>query len=148
MLIIINTVRTIIIKILIVACIPLELKRGHVTARRSIPHVDFSEPSAIDMEPQVNVSHQLRGLLPDLVNKRMNKNTCNKPSMSLYCKYVVGQMIFSTHCIVLKLTYDMRGFTYYLTCEVNIMPFFLLGSSWVLPLPGESSNKLRGLGYE
>ena len=38
-----------------------------------MPHVDFSEPSAIDMEAQVNVSHQLRGLLPDLVNKRMNK---------------------------------------------------------------------------
>ena len=27
------------------------------------------------------------------------------------------------------------------------MPFFLLGSSWMLPLRGKSSNKLRGLGY-
>ena len=75
-----NTVETIVIKILISACIPLELKRGHVTARWSIPHVDISEPSAIDMDTQVNVSHQLKGLLPDLVNKRMNTNTCNKPS--------------------------------------------------------------------
>ena len=65
--------RTIVIKLLIAACIPLELKRGHLTAHRNMPHVDFSEPSAIDMEAQVNVSHQLRGLLPDLVNKRMNK---------------------------------------------------------------------------
>ena len=91
---------------MIAACIPLELKRGHVIARRSIPHVDFSEPSAIDTEAQVNVSHQLRGPLPDLVSKRMNTNICNKPSTSLYRKYVVGQMIFSTHCIVLKLTYE------------------------------------------
>ena len=75
-----NTVRTIVIKILISACILLELKRGHVTARRSIPHVNFSEPSAIDMDAQVNVSHKLRGLLPDLVNKQMNTNACNKPS--------------------------------------------------------------------
>ena len=45
---------------MIAACIPLELKRGHVTAPRSIPLVDFSEPSAIDMEAQVNVSQQLR----------------------------------------------------------------------------------------
>ena len=58
---------------MIAACIPLELKRGHLPAHRNMPHVDFSEPSAIDMEAQVNVSHQLRGLLPDLVNKRMNK---------------------------------------------------------------------------
>ena len=132
---------------MIAACIPLELKRGHVTACRSIPHVDFSEPAAIDMEAQVNASHQLRGLFPDLVNKRMNTNTRNKPSTLLYRKFVVGQMIFSTHCIVVKLTYDMRGLTYFLTFEVNIMPFFLLGSSWVLPLRGESSNKLQGLGY-
>ena len=70
-------------------------------------------------------------------------------------------MIFSTHCIVLKMAYDMRGFTYFLTCKVNIMPFFLLGSRrelrvslnshismmnylLVLPLRGEGSNKLRG----
>ena len=45
------------------------------------------------------------------------------------------------------MTYDMRGLTYFLTCEVNIMPFFLLGSSWVQPLRGESSNKLRELRY-
>ena len=88
-----STVRTIVIKVLIAACIPLELKREHLTAHRSIPHVDFSEPSAIDMEAQVNVSHQLRGLLPDLVNKRMNTNTCNKSRTSFYSKYVVCQMI-------------------------------------------------------
>ena len=88
-----QTVRTIVIKVLIAACIPLELKRGHLTARRSIPHVDFSEPSAIGMEAQVNVKHQLRGLLPDLLNKRMNTSTCNKSSTSFYSKYVVRQMI-------------------------------------------------------
>ena len=76
---------------LIAACIPLELKREHLTAHRNIPHVDFSEPSAIDMEAQVNVSHQLWGLLPDLVNKRMNTNTCNKSSTSFYSKYAVCQ---------------------------------------------------------
>ena len=59
---------------------------------------------------------------------------------------------------------DMRHLTYFLTCEVNIMPFFLMGKLqglgvslntyinvmnylWVLPLWGESSNKLRELGY-
>ena len=88
-----NTVRTMLRKVLIAACIPLELKREHLTAHRSIPHVDFSEPSAIDMEAQVNVSHQLRGLLPDLVNKRMNTNTCNKSSTSFYIKYAVCQTI-------------------------------------------------------
>ena len=76
----------------------------------------------------------------------MNTNTCNKQSTSLYLKYTVRQMIFSTYCIVFKLTY-IRGLTYFLTCEVNIMPFFSLGSSWVLPFRGESSNKLRGSGY-
>ena len=116
------------------------------------------------MEAQVNVCHQLRLLLPDLVNKRANTNTCNKPSTSFYRKYVVCQMIFSTLCIVLKMTYDMRGLTYFLMCEVNIMPFFLLGSQrgmvvrlnihinvmnylLVLPLRGKGSNKLRGLEY-
>ena len=78
---------------MIAACIQLELKRGHLTVRSGIPHVDFSEPSAKDMEAQVNVSHQLRGLLPDLVNKRMNTNTCNKSSTSFYSKYIVCQMI-------------------------------------------------------
>ena len=54
---------TIVIKIMITTFIPLELKRGHVTARRSeYTHVDFGQPSAIDMETQVNVSHQLRAL--------------------------------------------------------------------------------------
>ena len=48
----------------------------------SIPHVVFSEPSAVDMEAQVNVNHQLRGLLPDLINKRMNTSTCSKSSTS------------------------------------------------------------------
>ena len=116
------------------------------------------------MEAQVNVSYQLKALLPDLVNKRININTCNKTSTSIYRKYVVHQMIFSTHCIVLKMTYDMSDLTYFLTCEVNIMLFFLLDSQWglgvslnihvnvmnclfVLPLRGESSNKLRGLGH-
>ena len=65
-----HTVMTTVIKIMITTCIPLELKRGHVTALRSkYTHVDFGQPSAIDMETQVNVSHQLRTLLPDLVNK-------------------------------------------------------------------------------
>ena len=79
------------------------------------------------MEVQVNVSHQLRALLPDLVNKRMNIYTCNKPSTSFHPKYVVQQMIVSTHCIVLKMTNDMRDL-YFLIYKVNIMPFFLLGS--------------------
>ena len=125
-------------------------------AQEYIP-IDFSQPSAIDMEAQVNVSHQLRKLLPHLVNKRTNTNTCNKPSKSFYHKYVVRQIIFSTYCIVLKLTYDMRDHTYFLTCELNIMQFFLLGSRrvslnihinvmnylLVLPLRGKGSNKLR-----
>ena len=80
------------------------------------------------MEAQANVSHQLRALLPDLVSTRTKTNTCNKPISSFYRKYVVRQMIFSTHCIVFKMTYDMRDLIYFLTCEVNIMPFFLLGS--------------------
>ena len=67
------------------------------------------------MEAQVNVNHQLRARLPDLVNKQTNN-------------YVVRQKIFSTHyCIVLKMTYDMRDLTYFLICEVN-MSFVLFGS--------------------
>ena len=92
-----------------------------MTARRNIPNVGFSKPSAIDMEAKVNVSHQLRGLLPDLVNKRKNTKKCNKPSTSFYCKHVVRQMIFSTHCVVLKMTYDMRDLTYFLTPAGNYM---------------------------
>ena len=80
------------------------------------------------MEAQVNVSHQLRALLPDLENKRTNTNRCKKLSTSFYLKYVVRQMILRTHCIVLKMTYDMRNLTYFLTCEVNIILFSLLGS--------------------
>ena len=80
------------------------------------------------MEAKINVSHQLRALLPDLVNKQMNTNTCNKSSAPFYRKYVARKMIFSTHCVALKMTYDMRDLTYFLTCEVNITPFFLLGS--------------------
>ena len=116
------------------------------------------------MGVQVNVSHQLRGLLPDLVNKRTNTNTCNKPSTSFYPRYVVCPIIFSTHCIVLKMTYHKRDLTYFLTCEVNIMQFFLLGGRkglgvslnihinvmnylLVLPLRREDSNNLRELGY-
>ena len=88
----------------------------------------------------------------------MNTNTCSKPSTSFYRKEVVCQMNFSTHCIVLKMTYDMRDLTYFFACEVNIMPFFLLGSRQglrvslnihinvmnyllVLPLRGEGFNK-------
>ena len=58
----------------------------------------------------------------------------------------------------------MWDLTYFLTREVNIMPFFLLGSRrklgvslsihinvmnylLVLPLRGEDSNKLQGFGY-
>ena len=78
------------------------------------------------MEAQANVSHQLRALLPDLVNKRMNTNTCNKPSTYFSRKYVVRQMIFSTHCIVPIITYDTRDLDYFLTFEVKMMPFFLL----------------------
>ena len=88
-----RTVRTIEIKVLIAVCIPLELKRGHLTSRRSVPYVDFSKSSVIDTEAQVNVSRQLRRLLPDLVNKRMNTNTCNKSSTSFYSKYRVCQMV-------------------------------------------------------
>ena len=51
-----HTVRTIVIKVLIAACMPLELKGGHLTACSTIPYVDFSEPSVIDMETHVNVS--------------------------------------------------------------------------------------------
>ena len=94
----------------------------------------------------------------------MNTNTCSKPSTSFYRKEVVCQMNFSTHCIVLKMTYDMRDLTYFFACEVNLMPFFLLGSRQglrvslnihinvmnyllVLPLRGEGFNKWWGLGY-
>ena len=90
-------------------------------------HVDLSQLSATDMETQVNVSHRLRALLPDLLNKWTNTDTCNKPSTYFYRKYVVPQMIFSIHCIVFKMTYDMRDLTYFPTCEVNIMSLFLLG---------------------
>ena len=92
----------------------------------------------------------------------MNANTYNKPSTSFYHKHVVHQMIFSTHCNVINMTYDMRDLTCFLTFEVNIMRFLLLGS-WqglgvslnthisvmkyllVLPLLRKGSNKLRGL---
>ena len=102
-------------------------KSTYDCAEEYIP-IDFSQPSAIDMEAQVNVSHQIRTLLPHLVNKRTNSNTCNKPSTSFHRKYVVHQIIFSTYCIVLKMTYDMKDHTYFPTCKVNIMQFFLLSS--------------------
>ena len=72
-------------------------------------------------------------------------------------------MMFSTHCIVLKMTYDMRDLTYFLTCKVNIMSFSML-SSWrglvvnlnihinvmnyllVLSLQEKGSNKLQRVG--
>ena len=74
----------------------------------------------------------------------------------------ISSNFFSTHCIVLKMTYGMKDLSYFL--KVNIMPLFLLGSRQdieislnshisvmnyllVLPLPGEGSNKLRGLWY-
>ena len=41
------------LKKMITACIPLELKRGQVTARRMLA----IHPSAIDMGSQVNVRH-------------------------------------------------------------------------------------------
>ena len=69
-------------KILITPCIPLELRREQVTARRMLA----SHPLTIDMEAQVTVNHQLRALLPDLVNKRMDTNRCKKPSTSFYRK--------------------------------------------------------------
>ena len=53
----------------------IRTNREHVTARLEYTHVDFSQPSAIDMEAQVNVNHQLWALLPDLVNKRTNTHT-------------------------------------------------------------------------
>ena len=117
----------------------------------------------MDMEAQINVSHWLRALLLDLVNKKMNTNTCNKPSTSFYRKYVVRQMIFGTHCITLKITHDMSDLTWFLTCEVNIMPFFFCvfgggsESIWTVILVwwitlwcysyGKNSNKLRRLWY-
>ena len=73
--------------------------------------------------------------------------------------YVVRQMIASTHCIVLKMTYDMRDLTFFLICKGNIIPFFFDGCLtgleislnshcsvinylFVLHLRGERSNKL------
>ena len=142
----------------------IRTKKRTCDCAKEYTHVDFIQSSAIYMEAQINVSYQLRTLLPDLVNERINTNTCNKPSPSFCRKYVVRQMIFSTHCIVLKITYDTRGLPYFLTCEVNIMPFFLLGSRQglgvslnshisvmnyllVLPLRGDGFNKLVGSGY-
>ena len=58
----------------------------------------------------------------------MNRNTPKKLSAYFNRKYLVRQMIFSIHYIVLKMAHDMRDLTYYLTCEINITPFFLLGS--------------------
>ena len=86
----------------------------------------------------------------------MNTNTCNKPCTSFYREYVVRQMIFSTHCIVLNLTYDMRGYSKYkynailfvgqstrvgskFSIHINVMNYLL-----TLPLRGEGSNKLWG----
>ena len=122
----------------------IRTKRRTCDCAQSTTQADFSESSAIDMEAQVNVNHELRGPLPDLVNKRMNTNICNTPSTSFYRNYVVCQMIL----VLIKKTYDMRGLTYFLTCEVNIMSLFLLGNSWVLPLREASSNKLRGYIWE
>ena len=73
--------------------------------------------------------------------------------------YVVRQMIASTHCIVLKMTYDMRDLTFFLIYKGNIIPFFFVGwltgleislnshcsvinYLFVLHLRGERSNKL------
>ena len=40
-------------------------------------------------------------------------------------------MVLRTHCIVLKMTYDMADLTYFLTCEVNIMLFSeVVGGGW------------------
>ena len=78
------------------------------------------------MEVQVNVSHQLRVLLPDLVNKRMNTYTCNKTSTSLYRKFVVRHMIVITHCIVLKMTYDVRDL-YFLIIQTKYDAILFVG---------------------
>ena len=80
----------------------IRTKKRTCDCTQEYTHVDFSQPSAIDMGTQVKVSYQLRLLLPDLVNKRTNTNTCNKPSTSFCRKYVVYQIIFGTHCIILK----------------------------------------------
>ena len=111
---------------MITACIPLELNRGHVT---EYTYINCNQSSAINMEAQVNVSHELMALLPDLVNKRMNTNICNKPSTSFYRKYIVRQVIVSAHCIVLKMTYGIRELTYFLMYKVNIMPFTFLDNT-------------------
>ena len=89
----------------------LRTKKRSCDCAQKYTHVDFIQPSAIYMEAQVNVRYQLRALLQDLVNERLNANTCNKPSTSFYRKYVVRQMIFGTHCITLKITHDMSDLT-------------------------------------
>ena len=61
----------------------------HTIRTKEYTHVDLSQLSAINMEAQVKVSHQLRALLPGLLNKRTNTKTCNKPSTYFYRKYVV-----------------------------------------------------------
>ena len=66
------------------------------------------------MDAKINVSHQLRVLLPNSGTKQMNTDTCNKPSTSFYRKYIVHQMIVSNHCIVLKMLYDMSNLTCFL----------------------------------
>ena len=58
----------------------------------------------------------------------MNRNTPKKLSAYFNRKYLVRQMIFSIHYIVLKMAHDMTDLTYFLTCEINITPFFLLRS--------------------
>ena len=114
---------------MITACIPLELNRGHVT---EYTYINCNQSSAINMEAQVNVSHELMALLPDLVNKRMNTNICNKRSTSFYRTDKVRQVIVSVHCIVLKMTYGIRELTYFLMYKVNKMPFTFLdnGRGW------------------
>ena len=129
--------------IMIAACIPLEIKKRACDCAQEYTHVDLSLPSAMYMEAEVNVSHQLRALLSDLVNKRMNANTCNKPSASFYRKYVVCQMILSTHCIALKMTYGMKDITYFLICKLNIMSFFC----WVVGGVGNQSYQFDELSF-
>ena len=58
-----HAVTTRVLKAMVTACIPLEL--------------------AIEMEAEVNISHQLSALLSGFSNKQMNTNKCNKINTSL-----------------------------------------------------------------
>ena len=61
----------------------IRTKKRTCDCAKECTDVDFIQPSVVYMEAQVNVSYQLRALLPDLVNEQINTNACNKPSTSL-----------------------------------------------------------------